>query len=78
MTCSINIVRKIDPESECKYVDIDEELRKSLRCIIQHIADHECKYIGDEDEIDVKFLITNLYEKVGELKRRIEVLENGR
>ena len=54
MTCSINIVRKVKPECECKY-------------------------IGDEEEeLDVEFLLTNLYEKVGELRRRIEVLENER
>ena len=29
-------------------------------------------------DTDYEFLITNLYEKVGELKRRIEVLENER
>ena len=31
--------------------------------------------VVEEDEMDVKFLITNLYEKIGELRRRIEILE---
>jgi hypothetical protein len=31
--------------------------------------------IAEEEELDVKFLLNDLYRKVGELKRRIEILE---
>ena len=43
MGCSINIVRKVNPTCEVKYVDISEseELRRARRAIIQHIAEQE-------------------------------------
>ena len=31
--------------------------------------------IAEEEELDIEFLLLDLYEKVGELKRRIEILE---
>lgn len=59
MGCSINIIRRPDPKSEVKYVETEP-------------IDY---YYDDEEELDYKFLLEDLYEKVGELKRRIEILE---
>lgn len=45
---------------------------------VRYVGEPIDYYYDDEEDLDVKFLITNLYEKIGELKRRIEVLENER
>jgi len=43
MGCSINIIRKVNPTCECKWVDIseDEDLKRARRAIAQHIAEQE-------------------------------------
>lgn len=59
MGCSINIIRRPDPKSEVLYVETEP---------IHYYYDYE-------EELDYEFLLKDLYEKVGELKRRIEILE---
>lgn len=59
MVCSITINRKSSKESEVRYVDTEP---------IHY-------YYDEEEELDYEFLLKDLYEKVGELKRRIEILE---
>ena len=63
MVCSITINRKAHKDSEVKYV---------------HYEPVKDPLVLNDEKLDYEFLITNLYEKVGELKRRIEVLENER
>lgn len=46
-----------------------------MTCSIYIYKPAEEPLVAEEEELDVKFLITNLYEKIGELKRRIEILE---
>ena len=43
MGCSINIIRRVNPTCEVKYVDVteSEELKRARRAIIQHIAEQE-------------------------------------
>lgn len=46
-----------------------------MTCSIYIYKPAEEPLIAEEDELDIEFLLNNLYEKVGELKRRIEILE---
>ena len=66
MTCSIYIYK---PAKKPLVLE-DDEISRSIFPAPSKPEDFE-----DEEELDVKFLITNLYEKIGELKRRIEILE---
>ena len=64
MVCSITINRKASKESEVRYVKTEP---------IDYYYDED-----NNEEFDIQFILSDLYEKIGYLKRRIEVLENER
>lgn len=61
MVCSITINRKASKESEVRYVQTEE---------IPYYYDEE-----NDEEFDIQFVLEDLYQKVGYLKKRIEELE---
>jgi hypothetical protein len=61
MGCSINIIRRPNPKSEVRYVETEP---------IHYYYDDE-----NDEEFDIQFILSDLYEKIGYLKRRVEELE---